>query len=77
MGGGIGAKMLQDFPGSVDGAVLTSPMLEVVTDPFPQYFAQAVEEAAVLMGQGRERRLFDKDDPIVFETNITTRSLVR
>ncbi|MES3039409.1 MAG: alpha/beta fold hydrolase [Bdellovibrionota bacterium] len=77
MGGGISANLVQRYPEIIDGAVLSSPMLQVITDPYNEVVAQSLTKAMVMIGKGKERRLFDKDKPADFATNIGTHSEVR
>lgn len=52
MGGGIGAKFLEDNPKYFDAAVLSSPMLQIDTGKIPEDLALVISKVAVLFGQG-------------------------
>ena len=50
MGGGIGAKFLEDYPDYFDAAVLNAPMLEVDTGKVPSFIAKTIVKLAVAFG---------------------------
>lgn len=67
MGGGIGAKFLEDYPEYFDAAVLSSPMLEVNTGNVPSWAAKIIANGAVtfamadkyVSGQGPYEQKYD------------------
>jgi len=42
MGGHIALRYIHDNPGIVDRAVLVSPMIDILTTPFPRFFARLI-----------------------------------
>lgn len=52
MGGAIGAKFLEDYPGYFDGAILNAPMLEVNTGNIPMFLAKIIVECQMALGNG-------------------------
>lgn len=52
MGGAIGTKFLEDYPGYFDSAVLNAPMLEVHTGNKPKFIADFIVKLAVFFGKG-------------------------
>ncbi len=79
MGGGIAADFLQKYPGLVDRAVLTSPMLKILTKPYPYAVARGIVLGSVAIGRGKQFAIGEKpfnptDD---FESNRFTGSKVR
>lgn len=70
MGGAIGTKFLEDYPGYFDSAVLNAPMLEIHTGNKPKFIADVIVKLAVLAGKGGEYVLgkepytpeYDKDE---------------
>lgn len=55
MGGGIAASMLELYPGIVDVAVLSSPMIQPQTAGLPAWLARALGEAACWAGWGAKK----------------------
>lgn len=70
MGGAIGTKFLEDYPGYFDSAVLNAPMLEVHTGNKPKFIADIIVKLAVFFGKGGDYVLgkepytpeYDKDE---------------
>jgi lysophospholipase len=54
MGGAVGAIHLKEYPGVFQAAVLSSPMLEISTKPFPTLAARAVTGGGILVGKGTD-----------------------
>ena len=54
MGGGIGAKFLEDYPEYFNAAILTAPMLEVSTGNVPSFIAKTIVKLAVAFGMDGE-----------------------
>jgi lysophospholipase len=52
MGGGIAINYLQRYPDKVDGAALSSPMLDINTGGFPYWVAKGVARVGTLLGFG-------------------------
>ena len=52
MGGGIGTRFLEEYPGYFDKAVLTSPMIGVQTNGVPEFLSKFIAGSAVFFGQG-------------------------
>jgi len=75
MGGNVLLRYLHDFPHEFERAVLTAPMLEVETAPFPGWLARAVARGATAAG-ATDAFVFGgaAQDPLaqVFETNGVT-----
>ena len=79
MGGGIAVDFLQKFPGVIDRAVLTSPMLKIQTKPYPYAVARGIVLGSMTIGRGMQFAIGEKpfnpnDD---FATNKFTQSKVR
>jgi lysophospholipase len=79
MGGGIAVDFLQKFPGIVDRAVLTSPMLKIQTKPYPYAVARGIVLASMAIGRAKQFAIGEKpfnpnDD---FAANKFTQSKVR
>ncbi|HCW52414.1 MAG TPA: lysophospholipase [Clostridium sp.] len=54
MGGGIGAKFLEDYPEYFNAAILTAPMLEVDTGKVPSFIAKIIVKLAMSFGMDGE-----------------------
>lgn len=52
MGGAIGTKFLEDYPGYFNGAILNAPMLEVDTGNIPEFLANIIVSFEVAIGNG-------------------------
>jgi lysophospholipase len=52
MGGAIGTKFLEDYPGYFDSAVLNAPMLEIHTGNKPKFIADIIVKLAVFFDKG-------------------------
>ena len=52
MGGGIGAKFLEDYDNYFDAAVLSSPMLGIYTGKVPNFIVKFVVNLLVILGRG-------------------------
>lgn len=79
LGGCIAARYLEKYPGDIDAAVLSSPMLAIDTGSFPPAVAYLVAAMATGMGMGTEYALGQgpRDaEPWFFEAT-TTHSLAR
>ncbi|MFO7667174.1 MAG: alpha/beta hydrolase [Desulfobacterales bacterium] len=46
MGGHIVLRYLHDYPGIIDGAVLTSPMIDIMVPPFPKWIIKVAARFA-------------------------------
>lgn len=79
MGGGIAVDFLQKYPGLVDRAVLTSPMLKILTKPYPYAVAQGIVLGSMAIGRGMQFAIGEKPYSPVddFEGNKFTSSKVR
>lgn len=79
MGGGIAVDFLQKHPGLVDRAVLTSPMLKILTKPYPYAVARGIVLGSMAIGRGMQfavgEKPFNPNDD--FESNRFTGSKVR
>ena len=53
MGGAIGARFLEEYPGYFDAAVLSSPMLEIATGGVPIPLAKLIAKTATITGFGK------------------------
>ena len=79
MGGHIALRYLHDHPKKIEKAVLVSPMIDVVTPPFPKWLVRLMVdiamragfEGAYIMGSG------DYDQQAKFEGNRLTSDLGR
>jgi len=78
MGGLIAALYLEQYPGDVDAAVLSAPMLRINTGSYPEPVAFLIASLGTALGLGREYALGQgpRQDP-VFETNTVTHSRAR
>ncbi len=79
MGGGIAADFLQKYPGLVDRAVLTSPMLKILTKPYPYAVAHGIVLGSMAIGRGMQFAIGEKPYSPVddFASNKFTSSQVR
>lgn len=78
MGGAIGTKFLEDYPGYFNGAVLSAPMLEVNTGNIPKFLAKIIVEFQVAFGNGGKYVLGKEPyTPKYDPTKISTSSLER
>lgn len=50
MGGHIAIRFLHDYPGVIDRAILVSPMLDIRTFPYPEWFVKGLTRFAVRFG---------------------------
>ncbi len=53
MGGHLALRYVKEHPGMVDGAVLVSPMIDVVTKPYPKFIARFMSTFAHFTGAGK------------------------
>ncbi|KAJ3303794.1 hypothetical protein HDV03_003466 [Kappamyces sp. JEL0829] len=60
MGGAIAAMFNKQHPAIYDGAILSSPMFGINTDPYSQLVARALATSAVALGQGKNFALGQK-----------------
>jgi lysophospholipase len=76
MGGAVAADYLANFASPFASAVLSAPMLQINTDPYPEAVASSITGGAVLLGKGAEYALgkTDRDPNAPFETNEVTGS---
>ena len=76
MGGLIGLRYLIDHPGRFAAAVLTSPMVDINTDPWPRFVAEMLSRSAGAFGFSGSYAFGQSDyDPSVdgaFEGNAVT-----
>lgn len=88
VGGNVATQYLQKYPNDFDGAILSSPLMQVAsTHPFPvsETLGYAVSSSAVASGQGKDYALgmrepaviVDADNPAVFENEMLTKSWKR
>lgn len=78
MGGTVALLYLEDHPEVFDGAILCAPMLEIITDPFPEPVARVLCEIGVVVGAGsRYGPGQGPREPGVFDGNIFTGSARR
>jgi lysophospholipase len=78
MGGTVALLFLERYPEVFDGAILSAPLLQIVTDPLPEPVAQAMSEFAVLIGLGRRYCPWRGPwEPGTFAGNTATRSHAR
>lgn len=52
MGGTVALLFLERYPNIFDGAILSAPMLQIITDPLPEPMARAMSGLAALIGLG-------------------------
>ncbi len=73
MGGCIAARYLEKNPGSVDAAILNSPMLQINTGSYPPSVAYAIASLATTLGMGAQYALGQgpRDDPYFFDATTT------
>ena len=74
MGGGIGAKFLEDYKEYFDAAVLTGPMMEMKTGSFPKFIARPITWIMTILGFGSSYDIGEKpySDDYDFEGATTT-----
>lgn len=88
VGGNVATQYIEQYPHDFDGAVLSSPMMQVLTThPFPvsETFGYSVAKASVLAGQGKAysldmqepKVLIDSTSPDKFEHELLTKSWKR
>ncbi|MCE2951178.1 MAG: alpha/beta fold hydrolase [Alphaproteobacteria bacterium] len=53
MGGHLALRYVKEHPGMVDGVILVSPMIDVVTKPYPKVVARFLSAFAHYMGAGK------------------------
>ncbi len=79
MGGGIAAGYLSEYKVPFVKAVLSSPMLQINTKPYPEPVGRAIVSLFTLIGKGKDYAIghgdYDVDQP--FSTNTTTGSTER
>jgi lysophospholipase len=74
MGGCIAARYLEKYPGSVDAAVLSSPMLQINTGSYPPSVAYAIAALATTLGMETQYALGQgprNADPYFFDATTT------
>ncbi len=75
MGGHIGLRFIKEHPGLVQKAVLISPMIDILTGPFPRTLARQIAKIACRFGLAERYVIGGKDyvpEKIRFETNLFT-----
>lgn len=88
VGGNVATQYIETYPDDFDGAILSSPMLQVLTThPFPvtEAFGYSVSKASVAAGQGKAYALdmkepavlIDSTSPDKFEHELLTKSWKR
>ncbi len=78
MGGTVALLFLERHPGVFDGAVLSAPMLQIITDPLPEWVARAMSGVAVRVGLGERYCPWRGPwKPGTFAENIVTHSHAR
>jgi len=78
MGAAVAALYLEKYPDGADGAILSSPMLQVNTGAYPEPVAFLMASLGTMIGLGREYAPGQgpRSDP-VFENNTVTHSRAR
>lgn len=76
MGGAIAAGYLSEFEHPFKKAVLSCPMLEINTAPYPEFVARAIVDAYILAGKGDHyaKGMTDYDPNILYTNSMTTGS---
>lgn len=68
-GGAAGTLYLEKYPGDFDGAVLHSPMHQINTSPYPEWFAEELVDFMMLIGKGADyapgKVAYGEDDQFV------------
>jgi len=78
MGGTVALLFLESHPEVFDGAILSVPMLQIITDPLPEWVAYAMSGVAARIGLGgRYCPWRGPWEPGVFAENIFARSHAR
>ncbi len=78
MGGTVALVFLERHPQVFDGAILSAPMLQIITDPLAEWVAHAMSEVAVQIGLGgRYCPWRGPWEPGTFAGNFFTRSHAR
>ncbi len=75
MGGHLALRFMHDHPDSVDRAVLVSPMIDIVTSPFPMWFVRSIAWFACKTVFGPAYTIGSSDHPFLnekFENNRLT-----
>lgn len=76
LGAGIAARYILDNPHAFDKVVFTSPMLQILTKPYPYPVAQAMVKSSVMRGKGAQFAPGQKgfNPALKFEDNTFTTS---
>ena len=79
MGGAVAAEYLEDHPSTFEAVVLSSPMLEINTRPYPQFIAHAIVGSLSAIGFARRYAIgqHNADLDATFRNNTLTGSKVR
>lgn len=78
MGGTVALLFLERQPQVFDGAIISAPMLQIITDPLPEGVAHAMSGVAVLIGLGGSYCPWRGPwEPGTFAGNLFTRSQAR
>jgi lysophospholipase len=80
MGGHIAMRYLQKQQGVIERAVLLSPMINILTSPFPRWFARGIARMAGKAGWDQEYAISSGDyspEDEKFEGNLLTSDPVR
>jgi len=78
MGGTVAMIFLELHPQVFDGAILSAPMLQIITDPLPEWVAHAMSRVAVRIGLGgRYCPWRGPREPGTFAENLFTQSHAR
>ncbi len=73
MGGHIAIRFLHDYPGLIDRAILVSPMLDIRTFPYPEWFVKGLTRFAVRFGYSQSYALGRGDYKLIrFRNNKLT-----
>ncbi|MCF8044480.1 MAG: alpha/beta hydrolase [Desulfarculaceae bacterium] len=75
MGGHIALRFMKEYPGIVHKAVLISPMIDIVTGPFPKRIARLIAKLACRYGFSEKYVLGGKDyipGNVRYEDNLFT-----
>lgn len=80
MGGHIALRYLHEHHGAIERAVLVSPMIDILTPPFPRWFARGIARLADKAGWGQAYAIDSGDyspEDEKFEGNLLTSDPVR
>lgn len=73
MGGAIGLGVLQNEPSLISKAILSSPMLQIKTNPYPEFAAKSI--ALLMRGLGKKATFAPGQKPFYYEAQFESNTL--